>query len=418
MSWWYPFYMFFLLIGAGIVPVLSLFHTKVRAWWRARRIPPPNPPQDTPVFWLHCASVGEFEQGRPVLESLIEKLAVRPYVIVTFFSPSGWRRYQQSYPVADWIGPAPLDLPWIVRMWVQTIHPTAVFFVKYDLWPNFLRELYRQGSPCYLLAAHVEPLEGVRWWWRRQLLPYMRHIFVQTAADQLRLSMAGFPQVTVAGDSRLVRVRQLVDNWLPVSGIAEWVGNHFCIIAGSIWEADVRFLARAYEQLRGHHIRWILVPHEVSSRQIEMVMRFWPVRCAVYSQPEWDIGKDTLIVDTMGLLAYLYAYAHVAWVGGGFGAGIHNILEAIVYKKPVFFGPNYADFSEARELIRLGAAESCKYPVSFSNSVRSMIKDKRRIKIIAEKIDKYIGSQPDTPAIVWSKLHKESWLAKWIAPTA
>lgn len=410
MNWWWPLYMAFLLIGVGIVPLTGLFFPKVRLWWRARRTPPPQMPVDRPVFWMHCASVGEFEQGRPVLEYLIAQLPQRPYVVVTFFSPSGWKRYQQSYPVADWIGPAPLDFPWTVRAWVEAIHPAVVFYVKYDLWPNLLRELQRRNCPQYLLAAHVEPLSGLRWWWRKQLLPYFQHIFVQTPADQIRLSMHGFLRVTVAGDSRVVRVQQVLENWMPVSGIAEWVGSHFCIVAGSIWEADMRFLARAYEQLRGHNIRWILVPHEVSPRQIETLTRLWPVKTILYTHPEWDSTRDTLIIDTLGLLAYLYAYGHLAWIGGGFGTGIHNILEAVIYKKPVFFGPNYEEFPEARELIRSGVAESCKYPVSFSNAVKSFLKDKRRLQLIAEKAEKFLSVQPDTPTIVWNVLKNAPWL--------
>jgi 3-deoxy-D-manno-octulosonic-acid transferase len=222
--------------------------------------------------------------------------------------------------------------------------------------------------------------------------------------------MHGFLRVTVAGDSRVVRVQQVLENWMPVSGIAEWVGSHFCIVAGSIWEADMRFLARAYEQLRGHNIRWILVPHEVSPRQIETLTRLWPVKTILYTHPEWDSTRDTLIIDTLGLLAYLYAYGHLAWIGGGFGTGIHNILEAVIYKKPVFFWPNYEEFPEARELIRSGVAESCKYPVSFSNAVKSFLKDKRRLQLIAEKAEKFLSVQPDTPTIVWNVLKNAPWL--------
>ncbi|GIV23365.1 MAG: hypothetical protein N3A68_06880 [Bacteroidia bacterium] len=416
MKIWLPIYTLFWVLLSGFIPIIAFFSPKVRAWWRARRTPPPILPVDRAVLWMHCASVGEFEQGRPVLEYFIQQLPHKPYIVVTFFSPSGWQRYQQSYPLADWLGPAPLDLPWQVKQWIQAIHPTAVFFVKYDLWPNILYELHRRSCPTYLLAAHVEPLRGLRWWWRRQLLPYLNHIFVQTPADQVRLSTEGFIRVTMAGDSRLIRVRQLVENWLPVSGIAEWIGDHFCIIAGSIWEPDARFLAKAYEHLRGFQIRWILVPHEVNPRSIETLHRLWPVRCATYTRPEWPSERDTLIIDTLGLLAYLYSYGHVAWVGGGFGKGIHNILEAVAYKKPVFFGPNFQDFPEAKELIKSGVAETCRYPVSFANSVKSLIKDRRRLQIIAEKAEAYLSNKPDTPRIVWELLQKEAWVQRLLQP--
>lgn len=410
MRRWYPLYVVLMNVAAGVMPLIGLFSPKVRLWWRARRTSPPTPPLGRPVLWMHCASVGEFEQGRPILEYLLQQAHPRPYVVLTFFSPSGWQRYQQSYPVADWIGPAPLDLPWIVQRWVHTLRPTAVFFVKYDLWPALLHALQAEGCPMYLLAAHVVPLKGLRWWWRRQLLKYMRHIFVQTQADQLRLSTAGFAQVSVAGDSRLVRVKQLAENWLPVSGIAEWVDTYFCIIAGSVWEEDVHFLAQACGQLRGQNIRWILVPHEVSPKQLKYISRTWPVPLSFYSEPEWNPRANTLVIDTMGLLAYLYAYAHAVWIGGGFGRGIHNVLEAVVYKKPVFFGPNYTEFPEAVELVQLGVAESFRYPVGFANAIKSLVRDPRRLQLMESRVESYLADRPDTPALVWEHLHKEPWI--------
>lgn len=409
MRMWRQIYTILLLIATAILPVAALLNEKVRRWWRARLVSPPIPPADRPVLWLHCASVGEFEQGRPVLEYIIQRLPYRPYLVITFFSPSGWQRYQQSYPLGDWVGPMPIDLPWVIRRWVKVLRPQAVFFVKYDLWPNLLHTLRRVQCPMYLLAAHVEPLRGLRWWWRQRLLSYMDWIFVQTQEDAEKLRRSGSARVTVAGDSRIVRVRQLAENWLPVSGIHEWIGKSFCIVAGSVWENDVRFLAKAYEFLRGYNLRWILVPHEVSRRNIEIIHRVWPVRCLQYSQPEWDQHRDTLIVDTMGILAYIYFYADVVWVGGGFGRGIHNILEPIVYKKPVFFGPRYQDFIEARELIALRVAESCRYPMSFSNSVKSILKDKRKLQIISEKIGKFLAERPNTPEIVWERLKDATW---------
>ncbi|MCX7764304.1 MAG: hypothetical protein N2253_05375 [Bacteroidia bacterium] len=412
MRLWRLVYTLLMAVGVSAIPLVGLVNQKVRRWWRARRAPLPVPPPDRPVLWMHCASVGEFEQGRPVLEHILRQLPYRPFVVITFFSPSGWERYSQSYPLGDWIGPSPVDLPWVVRRWVRQLRPAAVFFVKYDLWPNLLHELRKAGASLYLLAAHVEPLQGLRWWWKKQLFPYLDWIFVQTSDDAGKLARAGFTRVTVGGDSRLIRVRQLAENWLPVSGLNEWIKNGFCIVAGSVWEEDVRFLKQAYEHLRGYGIRWIIAPHEVSPKQVEYIHEVWPGRCVQYSHPEWDEGKDTLILDTMGLLAYVYFYANAVWIGGGFGRGIHNILEPIVYKKPVFFGPNYKDFSEARELIALKVVESCQYPMSFSNAIKSLIRDKRRTQVIAEKIEKYLQSKPNTPEIVWEHLRGAPWALK------
>ncbi len=389
------------LLVIGVAPGIALFSDKFRRWWKARKKSMPDPPLERRVIWMHCASVGEFEQGRPSLEYIARQMSPRPYVVVTFFSPSGWERYRQSYPVADWIGPLPVDLPWVMKRWIERLSPAAVFFVRYDLWPSLLHLLHQRGVPTYLLASHVRPYQGLRWLWQKHLLKLITHIFVQTAEDRAFLEKKGFSEVTLAGDSRALRVKQIREQWIPISGVQEWTGTRFCMVAGSIWLEDVRFLAKAYEQLRGLDIRWILVPHEVRPRFIEQLKLLWPAPVSLYSQSEWPERDHTLVVDTMGLLAYLYAYAHVVWVGGGFGSGIHNILEPAIYGKPIFFGPRYERFPEAHELIRLGIAESCKYPSAFSNAVRALFKDRRRLSIIETKAEKYFANLPDTRRIVW-----------------
>ncbi|RMF50642.1 MAG: hypothetical protein D6750_04625, partial [Bacteroidetes bacterium] len=145
-------------------------------------------------------------------------------------------------------------------------------------------------------------------------------------------------------------------------------------------------------------------------KQVDTLRKLWPVPTSLYTEPEWNPSRDTLFVDTTGLLAYLYAYAHVAWIGGGFGRGIHNILEAVVYGKPVFFGPKYHEFPEAEELIKLKVAESCQYPVGFSNAVKSFVKNKHRLQIISEKAKSYLNSKPNTPKIVVEVLKEKPWM--------
>jgi len=400
------------LFVIGAAPLIAFFSDKFRRWWKARKVFFPEPPPDRLVLWMHCASVGEFEQGRPIMEYLAHRISPRPYVVVTFFSPSGWERYRQSYPVADWIGPLPVDLPWIMRRWITRIHPAAVFFVRYDLWPNLLELLRRYQIPTYLLSAHLRPYRGLSWRLQKHLLRYFRHIFTQTAEDEAFLRKEGFSAVTQAGDSRALRVKQIREQWIPISGIQEWVGNRFCIVAGSVWPEDVRFLAQAYAQLRGLDIRWILVPHEVRPKSIEQIQQLWPSTLSLYSQSEWPEQSHTLVIDTMGLLAYLYAYAHLVWVGGGFGAGIHNILEPAVYGKPIFFGPKYDRFPEAEELIRLGIAESCKYPSAFSNAVRALLKDRRRLALIEAKAERYFANLPNTRELVWQVIRRDLGLSE------
>lgn len=410
MKFWRIFYQAGLGLLSLILPIAALFNKRIRRWWKHARPLPPVPPEGKPVLWMHCASVGEFEQGRVVVEFLLRQLPVRPFFVLTFFSPSGWERYQHSYSDADWIGPAPIDFLWLVRRWVYTLQPIAVFFVKYDLWPNLVYTLHQAKIPTYLLSAHVMPLHGLRWWWKKQLLPYLRWIFVQTQEDGQRLAHAGITHFSVAGDTRLLRVMEIARQPRAFPEIEEWIGGRFCIVAGSLWPADVDFLAEAYGMLRGYETCWILVPHLVSEEMVAYIHRKWPVRCVQYSQDYQSVRRNTLIVDAVGILAYLYAYADVVWVGGGFGKGIHNILEAVIYRKPVFFGPNYQSFPEANEMIKRGVAESCRYPVSFANAVKSLHKDRRRAQVIFSKIDNYFREQGDTLQIIWDKLQDEEWV--------
>ncbi|MDW8236571.1 MAG: glycosyltransferase N-terminal domain-containing protein [Bacteroidia bacterium] len=412
MKFWRLLYQIGLNVSALILPVVALFSKRVRRWWKHARPIPPVPPEGKPVLWMHCASAGEFEQGRVVLEFLLRQLPVRPFFVLTFFSPSGWERYQHNYSYADWVGPAPMDFPWLIRRWVHTLQPVAVFFVKYDLWPNLLHILRQMGIPTYLLSAHIVPLQGLRWWWKKQLLPYLQWIFVQTQEDGQRLTHIGVTQFSVAGDTRLLRVMEIAKQPKSFPDIERWIGGRFCVVAGSLWPADVDFLAEAYGMLRGYETYWLLVPHHVSEEMIVYIHRKWPVRCVQYSQDYQGVRRNTLIIDTMGILAYLYAYADVVWIGGGFGKGIHNILEAIIYKKPVFFGPNYQSFPEAHEMIKRGVAESCRYPVSFANAVKSLHKDRRRAQVIFSKVDSYLSAQGDILHIIWDKLQREEWVQR------
>ncbi|MGQ9864320.1 MAG: 3-deoxy-D-manno-octulosonic acid transferase [Bacteroidia bacterium] len=367
-----------------------------------RRQKVPSIPRDRKIIWLHAASAGEFEQGRPVLEYLIAHLKPHPFVVVTFFSPSGFERYQTTYPLADWVGYLPWDAFSHVRPFIEALHPDMVLWVKYDLWPTVLHELRGRNIPTYLIAAHWSRARLP--FWQREVLRFFRHIFVQTEGDEAILQRQGL-QVTVAGDTRAWRVQEIARSWLPVPGIVEWVGKDFCIVAGSVWQEDVAFLAESMDQLRDFSIKWILVPHELSEKNFQKIQRLWDRQISFYSRPPWK--TSTLLVDRIGILAYLYAYAHVVWVGGGFGKGIHNILEPLVYGKPVAFGPNWHRFAEAQALIQRGLAKSCKYPASWASWVRGYWGQPARLEVVAKQAEEYFASLPPAPFVIGEKILKD-----------
>lgn len=317
---------------------------------------------DALYVWFHAASLGEFEQGRPVMEQL-KKNKPETKILLTFFSPSGYE-VRKNYAGADIVSYLPLDTPRAAKKFVKMVNISKAIFIKYEFWPNYLMALKAANIPFYSISAIFRPSQlffkgyGI---WYRNLLKSFSHIFVQDRNSLELLSKYGFSNASVVGDTRFDRVADLAKqgNELPV--IQEFVQDKPVIVAGSTWPKDEELLVR-YLKLHPD-VKLILVPHEIHEARLSGIEKLLENNYVCYTQADKADkiaiqSAGCLIVDTIGLLSSVYRYANVAYIGGGFGVGIHNTLEAAVWNVPVVFGPNYQKFREARELIVAGGAFS------------------------------------------------------------
>lgn len=345
--------------------IAALFNRRARLWMVGRRglfakLENQMANEQAPVLWMHCASLGEFEQGRPLLEAF--RQAQPAYkVLVTFFSPSGYE-VQKNYQGADYICFLPLDTSWQARRFVRLVRPQVVVWVKYEFWYNHLLALKRAGICTYLTSATFRPKQ---WFFKsygqfpRSVLRSFTHLFVQNDESAQLLSTIGVHNVTVNGDTRFDRVRAIAqqDKHFPL--VEQFCDNRPCLIAGSSWPKDERVLAIVMQQFPT--VKLVVVPHEIDESHLkDLEAKFVDRKSIRYTQAEGQDLRtfDLLIVDTMGMLAALYRYAQVAYIGCGFDDGIHNTLEAAVFGIPIVFGPNYTKFNEARELVAAGGAVS------------------------------------------------------------
>ena len=347
--------------------VASLFNKKARLWISGRkdllnRLQQALGNNTAPIIWIHCASLGEFEQGRTILESLKETYPTYK-ILLTFFSPSGYE-IRKNYAHADWVFYLPLDTRRNARHFVNLVQPELTIFVKYEYWYHLLHALKEKGKPILLISALFR--ENAVFFksygsFHRRMLRCFTHIFVQDAASKDRLTpVIPATQITVAGDTRFDRVAQIALGFEPIAAIETFIqARPFVLVAGSTWPDDEKNLA-SYIQLNKSELSLIIAPHEINEGHIKEIKSRFPEAILFSQLKEAPLLKGrVLIIDNIGMLSRLYYYADLTYIGGGFNkSGIHNTLEAAVFGKPVLFGPNYQKFAEARGLIKKRGAIS------------------------------------------------------------
>lgn len=360
-----------------VIKWISPFYTKAKKWYQGRKNWAENlkkgvPPKGVDI-WMHCASLGEFEQGRPVLEALRGKFPHR-FILLTFFSPSGYE-IRKNYDGADYITYLPLDTKRNARQFMEIVKPGLTLFVKYEFWVHFLSELHRRKYPVLLISAVFRENQLFFKWYGRsfkRLLYYYKKIFVQDERSASFLEKAGIRQVEIAGDTRFDRVAQLASGAKPLPVVEAFLQNKPSLVAGSTWPEDEELLKSSVEVFP----KWIIAPHEISEghlRQIEKLFQGKTIRYSrLISGTEPLKEVPVLLIDNIGMLASLYKYGEVAYIGGGFGRGIHNILEAAVFDIPVVFGPRYHKFKEATDLISEGGAFSIGDEPALNNLLRKL----------------------------------------------
>jgi 3-deoxy-D-manno-octulosonic-acid transferase len=309
-------------------------------------------------IWIHAASLGEFEQGRPLIEK-IKQQYIGYKIFLTFFSPSGYE-VRKNYGSADYIYYLPVDTPGNARRFLDLVKPEKVLFIKYEYWYNYLSELKKRNIPVYLCSAIFrENQVFFKWYggWYKKVLLFFNHLFVQTEESQKLLSSIGITNVTVTGDTRFDRVYAIASQSVEIPEVKAFVGTGQCLVAGSTWEPDEDFLCR-YINESVIPLKYIVAPHEIHTSHIERIEKLVHknvIRYSVWKQEQRG-EFDVLVIDNIGMLSSLYRYGQVAYIGGGFGKGIHNTLEAATFGLPVLFGPNHLKFREALDLIRINGA--------------------------------------------------------------
>lgn len=323
---------------------------------------PPAEKDSRPLIWMHCASLGEFEQGRPLLEKIrLQYPACR--ILLTFFSPSGYE-IRKNYAGADIICYLPMDSAAHARKLLDLVNPTLVLWVKYEYWYYYLTEIQSRKIPLLLISGIFREDQPFFKWYgglHRKMLRCFSHFFVQTAASGKALGSLGLTgNVTVSGDTRFDRVTDIAEKFEPLPLIASFCEGHPVVVAGSTWPEDEEEL----DHYANTHpaIRFVVAPHETGEdhlRDIEELFTGSIRYSALVAGKERPDGVNVLIIDNIGMLSRIYKYATITYVGGGFGdSGLHNVLEAAVYGKPVIFGPVYDKFAEATELIEAGGGFS------------------------------------------------------------
>ncbi|WP_377976565.1 3-deoxy-D-manno-octulosonic acid transferase [Aquirufa echingensis] len=325
-----------------------------------------------PVVWFHTASLGEYEQGKPVMEAYRAQYPDH-FILVTFFSPSGYEVRKNAKDI-DFVSYLPLDGAQTSERFLHLVKPKVAIFVKYELWYFYLRGLRKRSIPTILISAIFRPNQVFFAWYGRffrSLLTCFTQIFVQDASSKALLDGIGLEQVQVGGDTRFDRVVQHLRHPKPWSVLDQFIDNRAFMVLGSVWQADMDVLIPLINS-KEFPFQWVIVPHEIHADE----MKRWesaiqlPVQ---YSKDAAVSGAQVLIVNEVGYLAQIYRGASFAYIGGAFGAGLHNTLEASVYGPTVFFGnKNYTKFKEARDLVEFGLAYPIEDTVSLKNKMHEI----------------------------------------------
>lgn len=345
-----------------VVAFVSLWDKKAKQWIVGRkdifkRMAEVISPEDK-VVWIHAASLGEFEQGRPVIEKIREQQPEYK-ILVTFYSPSGYE-IRKNYAGADYIFYLPIDTPGNAKKFLDVAHPEIAIIVKYEFWLNLLSELKHRGVRTYLISAIFRRNSiffrsyGSIW---RQALDSFEQMFVQNEESKELLHEIGFDNVVVAGDTRFDRVAEIARNVKKVPIVERFKGDSPLFVAGSTWGPDEEILQTLIND--NPQIKFVVAPHEMENSRIERIIaqtKGGAVRYTLCNEESDFSMTQVLILDTIGILSSVYGYATWSYIGGGFGVGIHNTLETATFGLPIAFGPNYQKFKEARDMVALGAA--------------------------------------------------------------
>jgi 3-deoxy-D-manno-octulosonic-acid transferase len=395
------FYITFIKLYPLVLKLLSPFNNKGALWVKGRKdifkkIEAALVNDSSKKIWMHCASLGEFEQGRPLLETL-RKTYPHYKLFLTFFSPSGYEVQKQT-PAADYTFYLPIDSEGNAKAFLDLVQPSLVLFVKYEYWYYYLKEVHARRIPLLLVSGIFFPNFSFFKWYadtRREMLRFFTHFFVQTENSKNLLERIHITNISVTGDTRFDRVLEVASEAKVFPEIDRFINNNTTIVAGSTWSDD----DEALDHYANTHteLKFIIAPHDISKERLKECCTLYK-HSILYSEYIKALDKNealkpginTLIIDNIGKLKFLYRYATICYIGGGFGNGIHNILEAAVYYKPVVFGPAYDSFSEAVELIERNAAFDIEDALELENQLDELLEDEHLYTTAARIAGDYV----------------------------
>lgn len=406
-----PYNLFLNLYSFGI-RLIAPWNKKARLWLDGRKIQGKiKPIQGKDLVWMHCASLGEFEQGRPVLESLRKEQPGRTYV-VSFFSPSGYE-VRKDYKGADHIFYLPMGTRAEAKKFIAALSPSLVIWVKYEYWYHYLNELYQRKVPILLISALFRKDQPFFQWYgslHREMLTYFKKIFVQDQGSKDLLHSIGIKKdVFVCGDTRFDRVLEIAEKATIIPLVEAFVRSNPVIVAGSTWQDDEEELVHLAKV--NPDIKFILAPHQVEEHRLQEIEKLFPstIRFSVFAKDP-SIKSQVLLVDNIGMLSSLYRYATICYVGGAFGHdGVHNVLEAAVYGKPVVFGPVYDKYLEAVQLIESGAAFTVGSGIELETICTKLLEDDQLYAVTAEQSRNYVEENAGATPMIIECIRKENF---------
>lgn len=342
------------------------------------------------VAWFHCASLGEFEQGRPLIEE-VKKQFPEYKILLSFYSPSGYES-KKDYALADYVVYLPNDTKSNAKKFVKKVNPDLIFFIKYEFWYNYISAL--KGRRLFQVSLILRQNQYFFSWygkWFAKQLKNFEHFFVQNQQTATLLNKIGYKNVTISGDTRFDRVMTIANNAKSFTEIEKFCeGNQKIILAGSSWLADEKIIQQAVKNL---DIKLIIAPHVVGENHINEILQLFPEAILYSELANNDKKSNILIINCIGILSNLYQYCDIAYIGGGFGVGIHNTLEAATFGKPICFGTNYHKFQEAIDLINLKAAYSISNQEELKQVLETLLNNEKIYNQSAEASKDYVKTK-------------------------
>lgn len=400
-------------LTAFFLPVTGIFSSKMKSFIHGRKyvwdyLNKEINPQEQ-YIWFHVSSLGEYEQGLPIMQEM-RKNFPEYKILLSFFSPSGYE-IRKNNPVADITIYLPLDTPKNAKKFIDLVQPKIAFFVKYDFWPNYLKQLKNKNIRTFLVSGIFREKQlffKKSGKFYRKSLQAFEHFFVQDDNSQKLLQSIGYSNVTIAGDTRFDRVYEITLQQTNLPDIETFIDNKLCIIFGSTWAKDEELISSFINQNK-QDIRYIIVPHDIKEKNIARLESSLKKKSVRYTKSTTTEIKNSevFIIDTIGLLTRIYRYADIAYVGGGFGAGIHNILEPATYGLPVIIGPEYEKFKEARDLVSQKSCMVVTNQATFDQAMNQLINNEELRRKSGQNNTGYVEKQRGATDKIISYLRKD-----------